>query len=177
MKIPLTKGYSTVIDDNDYEIVKNHNWIVFSPKNHFYAATTIKTLNGKYKLILMHRLLLNFPKGKQIDHIDGDGLNNCRNNLRECTFSQNIRNSTKQTTYGNKPTTSKYKGVNYDYKSKKWVAHIYQHPKLIHLGRFDCEIEAALAYNEAAKKIFNSFARLNKFHRDIKRCHEDTSEW
>lgn len=93
-----------------------------------------------------------------VDHINGNGLDNRRSNLRLATAFQNLANM------AIRPHTSQYKGVSY-YKHrtsyKKWVAEIRCNRKRVRLGAFESEIEAARAYNEAAKNLFGEFARLN----------------
>ena len=105
----------------------------------------------------MHRQIMNAPKGTPIDHKDHNGLNNTRENLRLATISENARNCEKT----KRPTSSKYKGVCWNKKSKKWQAHIHYNGISIHLGLFDSEEDAAKAYDEAAKIYHGEFAVLN----------------
>ena len=105
----------------------------------------------------MHRQIMAISDTKiHIDHIDQNGLNNCRNNLRLCSISQNNAN---RKALPNK--TSQYLGVCYVSERNKWVASISKNNKTKILGRFFNEKSAALAYNKAAKEIHGEFARLN----------------
>jgi hypothetical protein len=97
------------------------------------------------------------PKGKDTDHINGDTLDNRRCNLRVCSHQQNISNRKKQ----RNPTTSQYKGVHLDKARGKWHAKLRSHGRMVHIGYFTSEEDAAQAYNEAARKHFGEFARLN----------------
>jgi hypothetical protein len=97
------------------------------------------------------------PKGKITDHKDGDGLNNRRKNLRNCSPSQNIHNQRVRS--GEK--SSRFKGVSWSTEKGKWRAQIIVRPKSIHLGYFDDEEDAAEAYDEAAIKYFGAYANLN----------------
>lgn len=101
----------------------------------------------------MHKFLTDWPK---TDHIDGNGLNNQRRNLRPCTTAQNAANQTQQ-----KGRSSLYKGVSWRKGRNKWRAGIKVNGKQINLGDFTNETEAALAYNKAAAEHFKEFARLN----------------
>ena len=103
----------------------------------------------------MHRFILNAPKGQYVDHRDRNGLNNQKRNLRFCTQSQNMMNLKSST------GTSKYKGVSWNIKYKRWQSHIRLNYKLKNLGSYNSEIEAALAYDHAARELFGEFARLN----------------
>ncbi|MEW6206671.1 MAG: AP2/ERF family transcription factor, partial [Pseudomonadota bacterium] len=123
-----------------------------------YAVTKpgpAKTRKG----ILMHRLILNAPPGIQIDHIDMDGLNNTKANLRLATPQQNRCNRSKT-----RANTSGYKGVIQNksaWKTTKWIASIVVNRKRMYLGSFNTPEEAAYAYDNAAKQYFGEFARLN----------------
>ena len=141
-----------LVDDEDYYFLNQYKWNLAKP---CYARTTL--YNGNKKTIYMHSFIMNTPGGMLTDHIDGNGLNNQKNNLRIVTKSQNNMNSKKGAGF-----TSKYKGVNWDKDCKKWRAHITLNKKKKHLGVFINEEEAAIAYNEAAKKLFKEYANLNE---------------
>jgi len=104
----------------------------------------------------MHREIMNAPKGLDVDHIDGNGLNNRKSNLRLCTHAENVHNSRPM-----RNGSSKYKGVCWHKTYKKWYSSIGKTGKRFYLGRFDNEIDAALAYDKKAKELFGEFAYLN----------------
>lgn len=108
----------------------------------------------------MHRLILGLENGdkRQTDHIDGNGLNNQKENLRICSNGQNIRwkGKARKGKY-----TSKYKGVNWKPKIKKWIAQICYERNKIHIGCYSVEEDAARAYNKKALELFGEFAKLN----------------
>lgn len=110
-------------------------------------------------MIYMHREILGLKKedGIYSDHIDYNGLNNRRCNLRKCTNVENIRHQRCQT----RNKSSKFKGVCWNKQEEKWQAYIYYNEKLVHLGRFNNEIEAAEAYDKKAIELFGEFASLN----------------
>lgn len=135
---------TVLIDKGDYSLVGSKKWYFVVGR---YA--------GDKKGILMHRLILNAEKGQQVDHINGNGLDNRRNNLRFVTQSQNMMNAKKR-----RNTTSKYKGVSWNKHHKKWKAEInYKKTNLI--GYFDVEKDAAMAYNRVAKKVYGVYGRPN----------------
>src|SRR3990167_9841185 len=111
--IELTKCQKSLIDDEDFEIVNGIKWFCLSVEKLSYAATNVKLSNGKSTLLLMHRLILGNHSGITIDHINGNGLDNRKSNLRFCTHAQNMANR-------KTPTTNKsgYKGVSAF--GKKW---------------------------------------------------------
>ena len=146
----------TLVDDEDFERVNQYGWWVSRYRHTNYARGYI---NSKY--IRLHRFLLNPDKGLQVDHANGNGLDNRRCNLRICTNAQNQHNIQTSTSYGGKPTYSKFKGVTWDKKNRKWRAQGMINYKQYHLGRFKIEIEAAKAYNKFAKNNFGEFASLN----------------
>jgi hypothetical protein len=105
----------------------------------------------------MHRFILSAPKGIQVDHRDNDGLHNTRGNIRLCTCQQNQGNSRPTTCH-----TSIFKGVHWDKRDRIWQAKIHINRRSIYLGNFIKEIDAALAYDDAAREYFGEFARLNE---------------
>ena len=151
-EIRLTQGRVALVDDEDFEILSHHKWYAAKGGNTFYATRNI-TVDGKRKTIRMQWEVMG---GKSIDHIDGDGLNNTRSNLRFCTQGENTMNRRKQ-----ENASSIYKGVSYYKPYKNWKARIIINRKEIHLGYFDTEIEAAKAYNAKAVELFLEFANLN----------------
>ena len=104
----------------------------------------------------MHKMIMQPPKGYQVDHINGDRFDNRRSNLRLCTVSQNCANRTSRI----KPRSG-YRGITWHPTTQKWRACIKVNQKKISLGLYFDIKQAALAYNEAAQKHFGSFARLN----------------
>ena len=151
--IPLSQNKFTKIESNDWEIVKNHKWHYHKG----YASTKITLPNGKQTTCYMHRVILGLTDPKiQADHINHDGLDNTRINLRSCTQQQNNMNKSSR-----KNSTSKYKGVSWNKRDNKWQSHIRFNNKTIHLGYYTNEQEAAKAYNLKAKELFGEFANLN----------------
>lgn len=138
------------IDDCDYESIKDYKWHISKGKTGFYARSNIKG-----KKTLMHRYLMNFPQNG-VDHKNSNGLDNRRDNLRNCSQSENLMNLRKR-----KTATSIYKGVNFNKALKKYASRIQRDKKQIHLGYFETEDQAAVAYNMAAVKYFGEFARPN----------------
>ena len=116
----------------------------------------------------MHRAILNAPKGLLVDHIDGNGLNNRKSNLRLCTFAQNAHNSRPR-----RNSSSRYKGVCWHKLKKKWTVSIYKGGKRTYLGYYDDEIEAALAYDRKAEELFGEFAYLNFPNHRLHRLNTD----
>lgn len=158
-KILLQDGSSAVVDVCELPKLCGIYWNAYKDGNTTYARSTNKwTEDGerKYKTILMHQLILPTKYGFITDHIDGDGLNNKRSNLRYATKGQNMFNSKKR-----KGCSSQYRGVSFVKGSGKWQSNIRVDGKNIHLGTYQSEDSAAIIYNEAAKKHFGEFARLN----------------
>lgn len=152
-QIPLTKGKFALVDDSDYEYYSQFNYYLHSEG---YAVREI--WNGGDKIRLrMHREIMNTPDGMDTDHINGDRLDNRRQNLRVCTRSENLRNGRKR-----ENNTSQYKGVSFFKPIRKWRAYITLEKKTKSLGYFKEEIEAAKAYNKAAIILFGEFAKLNE---------------
>jgi len=156
-ELPLTRGQVTIVDDENYEWLARHKWQARKDYNTFYAVRNMRTATG-WRTLLMHREILNPPEGLQTDHIDGNGLNNQRANLRICTKAQNQQNRRPQ------PGSSRFKGVGWRKDIRKWGAKIQNAGKQIALGYFIDETDAARAYDQAALKLFGAFARANFPH-------------
>ena len=145
-------------DPEDYEELKVYEWFVSTKGTCFYATRKYPTGKaGKYFLKTMHREIIDPGKGMLIDHINRNGMDNRRANIRPATYSQNSYNRNKHS----RPSTSKYKGVSRRKQKKKWNARITVEGKQKWLGSFEDEIEAAKAYDRAAKKYHGEFASLN----------------
>lgn len=151
--IPLTKGLFAVVDAEDYRRLARCQWFAENGQKTYYA---VRKQNGKS--IKMHREILNTPEHLFVDHIDHNGLNNQKKNLRLATFSQNCQNRRHSKL---KTSTSKYKGVHWHKDQKKWAAQITANKKSHHLGYFSSETTAAHTYDLAAKKYHGRFASLN----------------
>jgi hypothetical protein len=147
--IPLTKGKFAIVDAADFVWLSRFKWHCVINNKRAYAYHSFDDKN-----MGMHRVIMNPPPGLVVDHIDGNGLNNTRANLRICTSAQNICNCK------GRSKTSKYKGVSWS-KRNKWASVISLNLKRIHIGYFDDEIEAAKAYDKKAKELFGEFAYLN----------------
>ena len=158
-EIKLSQGKIALIDDEDYELVSVHKWHAWKTKRSrtYYARSNIRSENGNYTVIYMHRLITGVVNQSiEIDHDDHDGLNNRRYNLKTANREQNCRNVRKHL-----GCLSEYKGVSWHNQSKSWRARIRIDKRQIHLGLFVLEVEAAKAYNEAACKYFGAYAFIN----------------
>jgi len=164
MEIRLSgrSNLSTIVDKSDYIALSlgSYKWRQTTGQSTVYAYTSIK-----HKTIYLHRLIMgveNEPRSVCVDHIDHDGLNNTRENLRITNPQGNNRNTEKRRS---KKTTSIYKGVRKDKRSNRlrpWIASIRLSGKQQYLGFFRTEVEAAQAYNQAATIHFGLFALLNE---------------
>jgi len=147
--------YVALVDDEDFEALNQFNWYAQKHGDTPYAGRKI-IIDGKKVMQYMHGAILS---GKGVDHIDGNGCNNTRSNLRFCTQSENAMNMRKQ-----ENTSSIYKGVSFSKQRVKWEAYIMINRKRIRLGYFDTEVEAAKAYNAKAIELFCEFANLNEIN-------------
>ena len=150
MKLKLNSNYVTLVDKDVYELIKKDKW--FYGVGGSYVGKNI----GSGKQILLHRFIMNTPKGLHTDHINGNHLDNRRCNLRICTAAQNQFNSRKH-----KIQTSKYKGVSWYKRDKCWRAYININKRQIHLGYFSDETKAAKRYNTEAKRLYKQYAFVN----------------
>lgn len=143
-----------LVDDDVYEELIKHNWRCSN------SGHVIRKEKGK--IILMHREILGAKDGMEVDHINGFGTDNQRVNLRECTHHQNMMNRRPHRTKNGVVPASMYKGVQSDKgRPKPWCARISVNRKNLRLGSYDNEIEAALAYDAAARFYFGEFASTN----------------
>lgn len=147
-EIRLTQGYHALVDDEDYDIVNQHNWRVNEHRKHpiKYAIASIDK-----QQVSLHRFLMNPPEDREVDHVNGDGLDNRRSNLRIVTHRENQQNL-------HRKSSSKYPGVSWVAKRKQWRSGIHYKGKEIFLGSFNKseEKEAAKLYDKAANAINNS---------------------
>ena len=167
-EIALTQGKITLVNDEDFMLLNMVIWQAHKQPNKTIADNWLaghaiaETTASPSKTIFMHRFIMGAGVGQVVDHIDADGLNNQKYNLRICTALGNNRNSTKQG-----GTTSKYKGVSYHKKSQKWQVQIVCGTRndgkrnTVFLGHYISEEEAATMYDFAAKFYFGEFAKCN----------------
>lgn len=153
--IPLTQGQFAIVDADDYEGLAVHKWCLGGKKGQYYAQR-----KEHARIVLMHREIIDVPAGMVCDHINHNRLDNRKCNLRSCTYSQNAQNS-----LPGEHGTSRYKGVCRYKATRKWMAYIGYQNRVIHIGYFDDEEEAAIAYDDMAIKLFGEFACLNCHYR------------
>lgn len=155
--VPLHDGAFAIIDSVDIGRASFLSWQHrVEPHGNHYAMAGFFNSTGKFSMIRMHRLLLCFPF-YQIDHIDRNGLNNSRSNLRICNNHNNQWNCKKV-----KPSKySKFKGVSKHRKTGLWTAQLMKNRKHVHAKYFKTEVEAARSYDEAAIIHFGEFAATN----------------
>lgn len=142
--LELTKGYFTIVDEADWDVVNKYSWSYQIPGG--YPAAQVN-----YKKIKLHQYLTEYP---MTDHVNGNKLDNRRCNLRECTKSQNSINS------GSRGGASRFRGVSL--ARGRWRARLKHDGKYLSLGQFSTEEEAAEAYNQGALEYHGEFARLNQ---------------
>jgi len=155
IEIPLTRGLKTKVSPEDYPYLSQFKWCALRRHKGFSAARGVfNKKTKKVKTILMHRQIMNFPKGMQIDHINLDPLDNNRKNLRVCTNKDNCRNKLVRS-----DSVSKIKGIRK--RHGRWAAAIFYNNRQKWLGTFDKKADAIITYNNAAIKYFGEFARIN----------------
>jgi hypothetical protein len=146
-QIPLSDGYCAYVDATDYEWLSQWTW-------HLYCGYAGRW-EGR-KTIFMHREIVQPGKGMVVDHKNRNKLDNTRENLRACTHQENMQNAGKQN-----GATSRFRGVSWSKKDRKWLARICCDYKQYAIGYFTDEVEAARAYDRKAVELFGDFARLN----------------
>jgi hypothetical protein len=148
------------VDPADYKRLRKYKFIARNARNCFYAQMLEPNAITEKKMLHMHQMILEVPKGMVVDHINYDGMDNRNANLRAATRAQNSRNR-KKFFKSDGSKQSKYKGVSWHKKTDKWMAAITFNTKHIYLGLFENDIDAAKAYDEASKKYHGEFGRLN----------------
>jgi HNH endonuclease/AP2 domain len=162
MMIRTRARHLFLIDAEDLPKISEFKWSVSSDGD---GRMCVSTRIGKKKIYL-HRMLLDAPDGQRVDHRNGDPLDNRKANLRLATYQQNMFNRRKAKTYGNKPTTSSFKGVSWDNSCGRYKAQIMKDRVNHNLGRFRDQRSAAMAYARAAQEMFGEFAYTNLIYQD-----------
>ena len=150
-------GRVALVDDEDYDLVMRYRWYVWEVlrkrgQSGPYAIAPIRR-DGKQTTIRMHMLITGWP---MTDHIDHDGLNNQRSNLRPATPGQNMHNMR-----AHRDSFSRFKGVSWNYECNNWTAQICVNGRNRRLGGYPFEEDAARAYDAAAHEAFGEYACLN----------------
>ena len=151
-KITLTQNQTTFVDVVDLSLIAEYKWCSQKNSNTWYAVTTIRLNNRHRTTLYMHRLLMGLEFGdiSQVDHDDGNGLNNCFNNLKITTHTGNQHNlHCKKLNCNYEIPTSKFQGVSWNKRIRKWIAQIRCKNKSIHLGYYRDEMEAHSVYCQA----------------------------
>lgn len=158
-EICLTQGAVTLVDDEDFALLNEFSWhLRRSGKTHAPYATRAERLGDEWVSVFMHRAILGAPPDAVVDHVNGNGLDNRRANLRLATQSQNCANK-KRPDFG-RPNRFKYRGINRQWNGS-FQAQLCAGGKRINGGTFKTEEEAARAYDAIALQHFGPFARLN----------------
>lgn len=152
-KIKLTKNQLALVDDEDYEYLSLFSWQAQRIGNGKYRTITW-TKRPNRTFLRMHTLIMNPPRGMEVDHIDGNPLNNQKSNLRICTHANNMLNRSKE-----KGNTTGYKGVSF--QKNRYISRIRVNNKEYWIGSFDSPEDAAKAYDDAARIYHGEFAKLN----------------
>lgn len=160
--IPVSNGRAfAIVDDTDYEALSEYRWSLAGHKARYAAGTSryaarASRSGSSRKTLYMHRLVMNAPSGVNVDHANGNPLDNRRQNLRFCNQSQNNANGRM-----GRGTTSRYRGVFWDKARNRWRVSIQVRGRNNNIGRFTDETEAAKRYDVAAREAFGEFATLN----------------
>lgn len=156
-RIKLSKGQYALIDDEDFDFLNQWKWSLMCDEYGLCYAYRKEPSRYNGRSVYMHREILNLKnKSLLIDHINHNGLDNQKQNLRLCNEKTNHLNRKKCLN-----TSSKYKGVYFHKASLKWLAQIQKYGKHEYLGMFESQEKAALAYNQRARQLFGEFAYLN----------------
>lgn len=156
-KIELTRGFVARVDDRDYAWLSRYRWhAVICKSGPVYAARAVRNPDGSQSKVYMHRVILRADKDETVDHVDRDGLNNSRRNLRRVNWSQSNINRRLQ-----RNNSSGYRGVTLHRRSRMWQASIKHGGNTEYIGSFTSARVAAEAYDERAAEVHGEFAQLN----------------
>jgi hypothetical protein len=156
-EIPLTQGQVALVSDEDYERVAQYKWSArWHPRVHNFYAIRNDYTGGKHTTPLMHRFIMAAQPGEQIDHRNGNVLDNRRENLRRCTAGDNSHNQHRHT-----PHSSIYKGVSIHKQTGKWQASVGLDGRIYYLGLYETQEQAARVYDAKARELHGEFASLN----------------
>ena len=159
IRVPLSQGYVATVDAADAELIAGQKWSATVQLRSDGSVRAVyaqrrQVVNGIKRPVLMHRVIAGETQGLEVDHIDGDGLNNTRANLRLVSRAQNAHNRKPQAN-----TLTGLKGVAFDGRKGRWVARIMRDGKRFYLGYFDSADKAGAAYAEASARIHGEFGR------------------
>lgn len=153
--VPITMGKEAIIDASDVTLVQSHNWSLYQSGSTGYAKRSYLGCDGKQFQVLMHRVITCAGDTDIVDHINGNGLDNRRSNLRIATKNGNQQNATRR-----RDNTSGHKGVCWHKGDKRWHAKIQVDGKRVHLGQFDTLEKAMAAYENASTKHHGDYSNL-----------------
>lgn len=154
-EIECTKGKVALVDDDDYPLVSQFRWFSWvSSSGTWYARRTVTDGSGRGSAS-MHRTIMCPPDNLDVDHINGDGMDNRRENLRVCTTKQNCANTKLPL------PKSGYRGVYYDADRRRWLAQVTINGRSKVVGRFKSPSQAAISRDLAAYELYGDFAVLN----------------
>lgn len=159
-EIPISKGRIAIVDAEDFAFINQWKWKYSNGRamrtQHVGTVGNWRDGKRKDKAVMMHRVIMDAPQGMDVDHINGNPLDNRKSNLRICEHQQNKGNT-------KKPISNKsgYKGVSWDKVNKMWLVSTSYFGKSYNFGRFSNLVEAALEYDNVAKQLHGEYARLN----------------
>lgn len=154
--VNLTRGYVALISPQDADLVGRWSWSALVLPDGKKRA--VRRENKSSRFFYMHKQIIQPADGQVVDHINADGIDNRRENLRACVQGENVRNQRPQ----RRKKSSRFKGVSYDKSRGKWQAYVNVNGKRKSIGRFDTETEAALEYDAAATIAHGAFALTNR---------------
>lgn len=164
VEFPVGRGQVALVDEEDWEHVKVYDWYCFRVRHVWYVATD-RIKDGRAKRTYLHQFIMNAPPKSEVDHINNNGLDNRRQNLRIVSHQQNLANQKLS-----EANTSGYKGVTLDRRTKKdgtpltpaWMAQTKYNGKRIYLGKFSSPEAAARAYDRKMLELHGEHAKTNE---------------